>query len=154
MLFLKSMKWHGRAGQLLKNRSGSNYTRNLNMAPRYDVLCRIIFLGSLAFESTNQIVVEFSTPRSVAPHGVSLCFTDPSYSQVLQDVSVSSLTTAAAGSWRDLQTVDLLRQPGPSWRSSTFFSTRNGLQDAIEGGSPSSLLSGDSFYDSSFAIKK
>lgn len=124
------------------------------MAALYGVLCHIVFLSSLAFDSSNQIVVELSTPRTVAPHGVALCFTDSSFSQLVQDVAASALTTAAAGSWRDVETVDLMQHPAISWRSSPFFGAKNGLRDPVEGGSPSSLLNSDNFYGSSFAVEK
>jgi hypothetical protein len=124
------------------------------MAAVYGVLCHIVFLSSLAFESSNQIVVELSTPTTVSPHGVALCFTDSSFSQLVQDVSVSALTTAAAGSWRDVETVDLVQHPATSWRSSPFFGVRHGLRDVVDGGSPSSLLNSDHFYGSSYAVEK
>jgi hypothetical protein len=124
------------------------------MAALYGVLCQIVFLSSLAFDSSNQIVVELATPRTTAPHGVALCFTDSSFLQSSQDVSVSALTTATAGSWRDVETVDLLQNPATSWRSSPFFGAKHGIRDPIEVGSPSSLLNGDKYYDSIFAVEK
>jgi hypothetical protein len=121
----------------------------------YGVLCRILWLSSLAFENgldTNQISIELSTPASLAPHGIGLCFTNSAYIQKQQSLSVVSLQEQGGGSWREL----LQQQPQPanSWRSSSFFSNRNGLQDPIEVGTATALLSSDSFFDSSYAVAK
>lgn len=123
----------------------------------YGVLCQILWLGSLAFDTSNDLTVALSTPSTVAPQGAALCFTDKSYSQKLQSISVVSLQASDslwAAPWREVVPVSSTQQQAASWRSNSFFSSRNGLQKPVEGGTANALLSSDKYYDSSFSVEK
>jgi hypothetical protein len=126
----------------------------MDTASIYGVLCRILWLSSLAFESydVNKISIELSTPASSAPHGIGFCFTDAAYIQEQQSVSAVSLQQQGADSWREL--LQQQQQPATRWRGSSFFSNRNGLQEPIEVGTAAALLSSDSFFDSSYTVQK
>lgn len=122
------------------------------MAAAFGALCRIIWLGSLAWESSNHLTIEFSTPSNVAPHALGFCFTDLIFVQSAQSVAVLSLQSSngltTADGWREL--TEPSRQGSATSTSSGFFSENHGLANFIQTSSASALLSSDQHYDTSF----
>lgn len=109
---------------------------NMAVASIYGVICRLVWLSSLAFGDTHQITVLLSTPRFAAPSNIGLCFTSHEYSQSAQTVAVTSIKSA-----------DSLFD---DWRASS----NSGFQGPVEVGSPRDLLNSDSSYASSFSVDK
>eukprot|EP00878_Enallax_costatus_P029192 GHUV01031633.1.p1 GENE.GHUV01031633.1~~GHUV01031633.1.p1 ORF type:complete len:133 (+),score=19.71 GHUV01031633.1:149-547(+) len=83
------------------------------------VLCRLLWYQSLAFDTSNLVSIEFTTPRRIAPDGQLLCFVDSGFVQQDQLVAVQSLQQGGS-IW---QHGDERQVVGADWRSSSFFVT-------------------------------
>lgn len=112
----------------------------------FGVLCRLVFLSSLALDTRSLITLEFTTPRSAAPDSVSIVFPS-AFTLNPETVSVAAFQQAAGHDWRDLLA------PQQQWKNSAFFS-KSGPLEALEIGSSRSLLSSDPYFDGSFTVAK
>jgi len=56
-------------------------------------VCRVLLFSSLAFDTANEVTLEFATPRgtSAGDHGYAFCLTDAAFQQSADSVAVLAL---------------------------------------------------------------
>lgn len=115
------------------------------------VMCRILLLTSVAYDDQNEITLEFSTPRFVAPTSMFFCFTTPNFKLSFADFNVLRLTEGGS-----IFSVTERTQLSPfdDLSSSQFFSYSNGDLNALEVSTVYEVLGTDPFYGGSFKLQR
>ncbi|EFJ42586.1 hypothetical protein VOLCADRAFT_107220 [Volvox carteri f. nagariensis] len=115
------------------------------------VMCRILLLTSVAYNDTNQITLEFSTPRFVAPSSMFFCFTTTSITLTADTFTILELKQGGT-----IFTVNESTEVGPysDFASTSFFSSGTGELNAVEISTVYEVLGTDPFYGGSFKLQR
>lgn len=121
------------------------------MAAIYGVLCRLLWYSSLAFNTTNLITLELTTPRSTAPDGLLLCFNDACFVSQSDQVRVQSLQLGGS-LWVPGEERQLI---GSEWEASAFFQTSTDKYlGPVHATDVVTALAGDPYYAASYTVQR
>lgn len=119
-----------------------------NAASLTGLMCRILLLSSVAYQDTNQVTLEFSTPRFLAPPSFMFCFTSTNYNLTRGDINVLSLLEGG-----DIFNTNEELVSRPPFERSTFFRGTSDL-DALEVSTVYEVLGTDGFYSQSYKLQR
>ncbi|GIL74081.1 hypothetical protein Vretimale_4955 [Volvox reticuliferus] len=115
------------------------------------VMCRILLLTSVAYDDTNQITVEFSTPRFVAPRSMFFCFTTTSITITIDSIQVLRLTEGGT-IFKTNETTHVAQSD--DFTTSEFFAYGTGALDPLEVSTVYEVLGTDPYYGGSFKLQR